>query len=150
MKAKYVLFIKVNEFTLHELVASKAHHHNSKWNFKIRTYADTKMAVVSFYILFYIVDTSSKNGQQIYDLACDGLHYLDTRTDFWRQQKPMYSRKREKQERLRGKQKKGNHESYVINQLERIDRGIVNCLFYCLFFFASLYLNVNVNLYLQD
>ncbi|KAF6032938.1 TTC25 [Bugula neritina] len=71
-------------------------------------------------------DTSSKNGQQIYDLACDGLHYLDTRTDFWRQQKPMYSRKREKQERLRGKQKKGNHESYVINQLERIDREQVD------------------------
>lgn len=72
---------------------------------------------------FYsVVDTSSKNGQQIYDLACDGLHYLDTRTDFWRQQKPMYSRKREKQEK-RGKQKKGNHEQHVMSQLERIDNG---------------------------
>lgn len=72
---------------------------------------------------FDVSDTSSKNGQQIYDLACDGLHYLDTRTDFWRQQKPMYSRKREKQERLKGKQKHGNHETYVMNQLERIDQG---------------------------
>ncbi|XP_067928491.1 outer dynein arm-docking complex subunit 4-like [Watersipora subatra] len=70
-------------------------------------------------------DTSSKNGQQIYDLACDGLHYLDTRTDFWRQQKPMYSRKREKQDRLKGKQKKGNHENYVMIQLERIDQDQV-------------------------
>jgi len=35
----------------------------------------------------------------------------------------MYSRKREKQERLNGKQKKGNHEEYVINQLEKIDQG---------------------------
>ena len=69
------------------------------------------------------LDTNTRNGQQIYDLACDGLHYLDTRTDFWRQQKPMYSRKREKQERLNGKQKKGNHEEYVINQLEKIDQG---------------------------
>lgn len=70
-----------------------------------------------------VADTSSRNGQQIYDLACDGLHYLDTRTDFWRQQKPMYSRKREKQDRLKGNQKKGNHENYVMNQLERIDNG---------------------------
>lgn len=72
--------------------------------------------------IFY-QDTSSKNGQQIYDLACDGLHYLDTRTDFWRQQKPMYSRKREKQERLKGKQKQGNHETYVMGQLQKIDQG---------------------------
>ena len=73
--------------------------------------------------IFIDVDTSSRNGQQIYDLACDGLHYLDTRTDFWRQQKPMYSRKREKQDRLQGKQKKGNHERYVMSQLERSDSG---------------------------
>lgn len=70
-------------------------------------------------------DTSSKNGQQIYDLACDGLHYLDTRTDFWRQQKPMYSRKREKQDK-RGNKKKGNHEQHVMSQLERIDTGIIH------------------------
>lgn len=90
---------------------------------------DTTRLLVSNSIAFVIhkvifnLDTSSKNGQQIYDLACDGLHYLDTRTDFWRQQKPMYSRKREKQDRLKGKQKKGNHEHYVLQQLERVDNG---------------------------
>ena len=35
----------------------------------------------------------------------------------------MYSRKREKQDRLKGKQKKGNHEHYIMSQLERIDNG---------------------------
>lgn len=30
------------------------------------------------------------------DLVIDGLEYLDSRTEFWRQQQPIYSRKREK------------------------------------------------------
>ena len=31
---------------------------------------------------------------KLYDLIQDGLTYLDIRADFWRQQKPMYARKR--------------------------------------------------------
>ena len=32
---------------------------------------------------------------KLFDLIQNGLAYLDTRADFWRQQKPMYARKRE-------------------------------------------------------
>jgi pentatricopeptide repeat protein len=34
--------------------------------------------------------------ESILELINTGIKYLDTRTDFWRQQKPMYTRKREK------------------------------------------------------
>ena len=41
--------------------------------------------------------TTSKKDKSIYDLIQDGISYLDSRTEFWRQQKPIYARKREKE-----------------------------------------------------
>jgi ATPase subunit of ABC transporter with duplicated ATPase domains len=38
----------------------------------------------------------------IYQLVNEGLRYLDMRTDFWRQQKPLYARKKE-QSRIQAK-----------------------------------------------
>jgi hypothetical protein len=35
--------------------------------------------------------------RSIYKEVEDALIYLDSRTEFWRQQKPMYARKREKE-----------------------------------------------------
>ena len=35
--------------------------------------------------------------RSIYDTVEGALTYLDSRTEFWRQQKPMYARKREKE-----------------------------------------------------
>lgn len=42
--------------------------------------------------------TKDENGksESILELINAGIKYLDTRTDFWRQQKPMYTRKRER------------------------------------------------------
>lgn len=34
--------------------------------------------------------------QKVHDLVQDGISYLDTRTEFWRQQKPLYARKKDK------------------------------------------------------
>lgn len=48
------------------------------------------------------------NNPNIYDLVSDGLKYLETRTDFWRQQKPMYARKKE-QSRIQAKVSRAKH-----------------------------------------
>lgn len=37
------------------------------------------------------------NGMNIHSLILSGLNYLDTRTDFWQQHKPIYARKRDRQ-----------------------------------------------------
>lgn len=65
----------------------------------------------------------------IRDLALSGLDYLDTRTEFWQQQKPMYSRKRDENMRRSGKSrdssgrgKKKDPSKWVFNQLEEIDK----------------------------
>merc|ERR1719361_581285 len=39
---------------------------------------------------------SASNGMNIHSLILSGLNYLDTRTDFWQQHKPIYARKRDK------------------------------------------------------
>ena len=77
-----------------------------------------------------IVDQSTQSGQNIYELVCEGLQYLDTRTDFWRQQKPMYARKRDKklQMQSRNTNKAGGLNQYVIKELEKIDQCEYNIL----------------------
>lgn len=40
-------------------------------------------------------DFVNNPNDRIYSLVSDGLKYLDTRIEFWRQQKPMYARKKE-------------------------------------------------------
>lgn len=53
-----------------------------------------------------------------------GIDYLDTRTEFWRQQKPLYARKKEKDKRsVEKKKKKPSVAKYVLTQLEDIDQG---------------------------
>ena len=62
----------------------------------------------------------------INNLVTEGLSYLDTRTDFWRQQKPMYARKHERaQQRPRpdGGTGKLSPNDYIIRELEKIDVG---------------------------
>jgi hypothetical protein len=69
-------------------------------------------------------DRATKSGGVIYDLVNEGLHYLDTRTEFWQQQKPMYARRRERREqRQQQKNPKGSPDQYIIDELERIDEG---------------------------
>ena len=71
-------------------------------------------------------DTNSKTGKTILDLAEEGLSYLDTRTDFWRQQKPMYARHYERHcMRKKYSSKKTVSDDYIIGELEKIDEGTV-------------------------
>ncbi len=56
----------------------------------------------------------------------DGLAYLDTRTEFWRQQKPLYARKKMKQKSGSGQKRdrtKNDLAENIIKKLEDIDAG---------------------------
>ena len=70
-------------------------------------------------------DPHSEMGKTISVLVSEGLSYLDTRSDFWRQQKPMYARRHERlqQRRRRGGPDKGAPNDYIIKELERIEDG---------------------------
>ena len=66
------------------------------------------------------------------EAAIDCLEYLDSRTEFWRQQKPMYSRKRDKALRdgvsSRASSTGGqNSKKWITKQLEAIDNGMNMC-----------------------
>lgn len=67
--------------------------------------------------------------REIKDKVCDGLEYLYGRADFWRQQKPMYARK--KQKRSSSSRCRGGKEpemDIVIRNLEDIDDGeVIEC-----------------------
>jgi len=65
---------------------------------------------------------TSKTGQKISSLAEAGLSYLDTRTEFWQQVKPMYARKYETQQAMsRYKQPRTSPHQYVLGELEKVD-----------------------------
>ncbi|VDI22722.1 Hypothetical predicted protein [Mytilus galloprovincialis] len=52
----------------------------------------------------------------------DGLEYLNSRADFWRQQKPMYARKRDKEKSRRSaKQQSRDPRSYILRSLDEIE-----------------------------
>ncbi|KAK2150784.1 hypothetical protein LSH36_389g01003 [Paralvinella palmiformis] len=71
-------------------------------------------------------DQHSPTGQNIYELVHAGLQYLDTRTDFWRQQKPMYARKRDCiiPRHVGARDNKTTANQYIIRELEKIDEEI--------------------------
>ncbi|XP_065888978.1 outer dynein arm-docking complex subunit 4-like isoform X2 [Dysidea avara] len=70
---------------------------------------------------------------KLMDLIQDGLVYLDTRADFWRQQKPMYARKREQQlRRIKPSLTKPvgasgrDYTKFILKSLEEIDTALEN------------------------
>jgi len=68
----------------------------------------------------------NSNGVNIHDLVIQGIDYLNTRAEFWRQQKPMYARKRD-QKLLQGRwssrpEKDIEPTSFILKNLEQIDR----------------------------
>lgn len=76
----------------------------------------------------------SGGDRSLYTTVDEALGYLDARTEFWRQQKPMYARKREQElkkyrpapTRPRSKGTPGesvDHSKYVLRALEDIDSG---------------------------
>ncbi len=63
---------------------------------------------------------NTKTGDAIWSLANNGLDFLDSRTEFWRQQKPIYARK------AHYRQSGGSSDAnipidYIVKQLESID-----------------------------
>ena len=64
----------------------------------------------------------------IKDRTVDGLEYLNRRADFWRQQKPMYARERDRKrqrEAQSAKSRNGDQDPmhYILQRLEEIDEG---------------------------
>ena len=84
-----------------------------------------KLNCTRFFIDYLFQDTSSTAGRSIYELVWDGLSYLDTRTEFWRQQKPLYARKRDRVLRTRaaGDARGDSPQHHIIKELETIDHG---------------------------
>ncbi|KAL4228994.1 Tetratricopeptide repeat protein 25 [Mactra antiquata] len=73
-------------------------------------------------------DPKSEMGKSIATLVNDGLSYLDTRSDFWRQQKPMYARRHDRLMQRRKRESSSNKlapNDYIIKELERIDQAQV-------------------------
>ena len=64
-----------------------------------------------------VTKQNTKSGDAIYQLASDGIDYLDSRTDFWRQQEPLYARSKF------SKKSEGDDEAYkhIRRELEAID-----------------------------
>lgn len=83
----------------------------------------------STFVYIFDTDPNTPVGKTISGLVSQGLNYLDTRTDFWRQQEPMYARKHEKQMMRRENRSEGSNTAklspndYIIRELERIDQG---------------------------
>ncbi|CAL1540462.1 unnamed protein product [Lymnaea stagnalis] len=68
-------------------------------------------------------DNNSMTGKRIIRQVQEGLSYLDTRTEFWQQVKPMYARKYEARLALnRGRSMKTSPYDYIIAELEKIDK----------------------------
>ncbi|XP_074652975.1 outer dynein arm-docking complex subunit 4-like [Tubulanus polymorphus] len=61
---------------------------------------------------------------KIQEAIKDGLRYLDSRTEFWRQQKPIYARRFERQDQRRQFTVPGSHQCYAITEIERIDQAL--------------------------
>ncbi|XP_052615718.1 outer dynein arm-docking complex subunit 4 isoform X3 [Peromyscus californicus insignis] len=73
-----------------------------------------------------LIKGTIKNGLTVEDLIMTGINYLDTRSNFWRQQKPIYARERDRklmQEKwLRDRKRSPSQTAhYILKSLEDID-----------------------------
>lgn len=77
------------------------------------------------------VDEENSTAAEVHDIALQGLDYLDIRTDFWQQQKPMYSRKKDRSAKDEEGRRKGSASgkkdptSWILKNLEEIDEGLL-------------------------
>ncbi|XP_053550123.1 outer dynein arm-docking complex subunit 4 [Bombina bombina] len=73
-----------------------------------------------------LVKENTRSGIKLQDLIMNGITYLDTRTEFWRQQKPIYARERDRklmqQKWNREKFRPSDPSQYILKNLEEIDR----------------------------
>ncbi|XP_070250862.1 outer dynein arm-docking complex subunit 4 [Myotis yumanensis] len=73
-----------------------------------------------------LIKGTIKHGQTVEDLIMTGINYLDSRSNFWRQQKPIYARERDRklmQEKwLRNRKRRPSQTArYILKSLEDID-----------------------------
>ncbi|XP_065278769.1 outer dynein arm-docking complex subunit 4 [Emys orbicularis] len=73
-----------------------------------------------------LMKSSTKHGMTVEDLILGGINYLDTRTEFWQQQKPIYARVRDRklmQQRWLPERKRKPSEvaRYILKSMEEID-----------------------------
>ncbi|KAM9255162.1 outer dynein arm-docking complex subunit 4 [Cariama cristata] len=73
-----------------------------------------------------LMASSTKQGIKVADLVLSGISYLDTRSEFWQQQKPIYARVRERKLRqqrwIRDKKRKpAEIGRYIVKSMEEID-----------------------------
>ncbi|XP_009325298.1 PREDICTED: tetratricopeptide repeat protein 25 [Pygoscelis adeliae] len=73
-----------------------------------------------------LMESSTKQGIKVADLVLSGISYLDTRSEFWQQQKPIYARVRERKLRqqrwIRDKKRKPAEVGrYIVKSMEDID-----------------------------
>ncbi|XP_053121966.1 outer dynein arm-docking complex subunit 4 isoform X2 [Hemicordylus capensis] len=73
-----------------------------------------------------LIKSTTKQGITVGDLIQEGLSYLDTRTDFWQQQKPIYARIRDRKLMLQRwtrdqKRKPPDVARYILKSMEDID-----------------------------
>nr|XP_017502300.2 tetratricopeptide repeat protein 25 isoform X1 [Manis javanica] len=73
-----------------------------------------------------LIKGTIKRGLTVEDLIMTGIHYLDTRSDFWRQQKPIYARERDRklmrEKWLRDRKRRPSQTArYILKSLEDID-----------------------------
>ncbi|KAM4691884.1 outer dynein arm-docking complex subunit 4 [Rhinophrynus dorsalis] len=73
-----------------------------------------------------LVKGNTRNGIKVQDMIMNGILYLDTRTEFWRQQKPIYARERDRkimqQKWNRDKHKPSDPTRFILKSLEEIDQ----------------------------
>ncbi|XP_068274618.1 outer dynein arm-docking complex subunit 4 [Nyctibius grandis] len=73
-----------------------------------------------------LMASSTKQGIKVADLVLSGISYLEARSEFWRQQKPIYARVRERklrqQRRVRDRKRRQSEVGrYVVKSMEDID-----------------------------
>ncbi|XP_018419377.1 PREDICTED: tetratricopeptide repeat protein 25 [Nanorana parkeri] len=72
-----------------------------------------------------LVKGNTRSGLKLQDLILNAITYLDTRTEFWRQQKPIYARERDRrimqQKWNKQRAKPSDPHQYALKSMEEID-----------------------------
>ncbi|XP_072417316.1 outer dynein arm-docking complex subunit 4 isoform X2 [Chiloscyllium punctatum] len=73
-----------------------------------------------------LMKTNTESGGTIQELIVNGITFLDTRTEFWRQQKPIFAREREQRIKAQSwktqrKQAETEQTTFILQRMEEID-----------------------------
>ncbi|XP_066442606.1 outer dynein arm-docking complex subunit 4 [Eleutherodactylus coqui] len=77
-----------------------------------------------------LVKGNTRSGLKLQDLILNAITYLDTRTEFWRQQQPIYARERDRrimqQKWNQERTKPSDRNQYILKSMEEIDMLLTN------------------------